>query len=172
MSTPVRLTGAPTRKPLMRVNRTSYACFGSQKRSPRPMKNVPSIASVIATTMVAPTRRVRCEGVGISARSSGGIEELTAHGMGRAPRLVRGAGEGDLSFVEKGYPISDEKRAMEVVSHDHSAQTEAPLKVPDQHVDLLSDYRVEASRRLVVQHDFRLERQRPRQYRPLAHPPR
>ena len=65
--------------------------------------------------------------------------------------------------------VADRAQAVEIVGHHEDGQAQAALKALDQLVESRRADRVEPRRRLVQEQDFRIERQRAGQPRPLPH---
>src|SRR5581483_423049 len=161
--TPERLTGAPTARPFVRTRWISYSIFRSHRSCCWPSVKIVPMRRTSAAKTSMPIRTLR------TRRPLRRRQELAQDGIGRAARLVRRAGESDPPLVEERHPIGDEEGAREVVRHDDRGEAEALLEVADQVVDLRRGDGVEAGRRLVVEERLRLERERARERRALAH---
>src|SRR5690606_28486829 len=72
-------------------------------------------------------------------------------------------------YVQEQCAVRDPEDALEVMRHDDDGRTEARLQLEDQVVETARTDRVEAGRRLVEEQHIRIERDRARECRALAH---
>src|SRR5437667_356366 len=171
MVTPVRLTGAPTCRQLVRAKCTSYWTLRSQNFCSPPSDMMVAIRMASATKTRNPTRAVWLPGLGtlIARGSSCSGQELVEPRVRRGPRLLRRAREADRALVQERDPVGDEEGARQVVRDDDGREPEPALQVADQVVDPGADHRVEAGRRLVVEKRAGLEHQRAGERGALSH---
>src|ERR1043166_1062508 len=80
------------------------------------------------------------------------------------------AGESNLAVVKHHDALADAPGAAHGVSDGHSRDLEALAHADDEFVDAVGHHGGQAGRRFVIEHDFGLVNDRPRQPHALAHP--
>ena len=72
-------------------------------------------------------------------------------------------------MIQEGDPIRDKVGAGQIVRDHERGQSQSSLQIADQLVDLSARHRVEACRRLVIEHDLGFQCEGSCQRRALAH---
>src|SRR5258706_4193307 len=186
--TPFNRTGLPATRPDAESNRVSYGNFllNSFGRCPTMKMPIMTAKSAIRTTMPtrkrlptwnSPTMRfllALCDR-GERSRPAGKPHRAEILHQDRVPGargLLEGADELEPALVEERDPVGDRARHDDVVRDDDRRRADAVVDVDDELPDLLGSQRVEPRRRLVVEDDLRLERDRAGERHALAHPAR
>jgi hypothetical protein len=100
------------------------------------------------------------------------VRNLSHFRIGRVVAQLCGVaerGHGLLLDVEEQRAVRDPEDAREVVRHHDDGRAEARLQLEDQVVEKARADRVQAGRRLIEEQQIRVERDRTRQRRALAH---
>src|SRR5256886_16658086 len=129
MVTPVRLTGAPTCRPLVRAKCTSYWTLRSQNFCSPPSDMMVAIRMASATKTRNPTRAVWLPGLGtlIARGSSCSGQELVEPRIRCGPRRLRRARETDRALVQERDPVGDEEGARQIVRDDDARDPDPAL---------------------------------------------
>src|SRR5262245_9181597 len=158
--TPAMKTGAPVRRPLTlpKIART----WKRRRKMPcsDPSNATMTIATAIATTTKIPTA---------VSRFLSSIEECPHLRHLALANLVERSLHEDPSFVDHRDPVGDVEGAADVMGHHDRGHVPLLLEAADQLADRVRRERVEAGRRLVVDHDLGLERDRAGQADALLH---
>ena len=92
--------------------------------------------------------------------------------MIRLLQLGKRADRGHLPVGQHGDAVAIGVKRIEIVRDHEHGQAERIAQAPDQGVELLRSDRVEPGRGFVEEEQFRIERDRSGDARPLAHPAR